>query len=148
MTLPRSKVTTTVRILLGAMFLLSGANGFFHFMPMPPMSARAMEMLGALGAAGYFIPLLKGIEIVAAGMLLSGRFVPLGLTILAPIVVNVVAFHAALAPEGVAIPLLLAAAEAYLGWSYRDVFAPILRARSMSEPAARATLDANLVAAR
>jgi hypothetical protein len=60
---------------------------------------------------------------------LSNRFVPLALLLLAPVIVNIVAFHAFLAPSGMAIPLAIVVFESYLAWTHRDVFAPILRAR-------------------
>ena len=61
---------------------------------------------------------------------MSNRFVPLALTLLAPVLVNIVAFHALLAHgEAIALPLSLTALEIYLAWSYREAFAPMLRAR-------------------
>jgi hypothetical protein len=61
---------------------------------------------------------------------LSNRFVPLALTILAPVVVNIVAFHAFLAPSGLALPLVIVAIEVFLAWSYRSAFEGVLRARA------------------
>jgi uncharacterized membrane protein YphA (DoxX/SURF4 family) len=125
-----SKLSTVARILMGALLLFSGLNAFFQFVPMPPMPPAAGAFVGALAAAGYFFPMLKGLEIVAGVLLVSGRFVPLALTVLAPILVNVVAFHAALAPAGLAVPLVLVAIEIYLAWTHRAAFAPLLRAKT------------------
>jgi uncharacterized membrane protein YphA (DoxX/SURF4 family) len=127
-----SKLSTAARILMGALLLFSGLNAFFHFMPLPPMPPAAGAFVGGLAAAGYFFPMLKGIEIIVGALLVSGRFVPLALTIAAPILVNVVAFHAALAPAGLAVPLVLLAAEIYLAWTHRAAFAPLLRAKADS----------------
>ena len=125
-----SKFATVARVLMGALLLFSGLNAFFHFAPMPAMPPAAGAFVGALAAAGYFFPLLKITEIVVGALLVSGRFVPLALTIAAPILVNVVAFHAALAPAGLAVPLVLLAAEIFLAWTHRDAFAPLLRAKA------------------
>jgi uncharacterized membrane protein YphA (DoxX/SURF4 family) len=103
-----------------------GLNGFLHFLPMPPAPEKAGAFLGALAATGYMFPLIKGTEVVAGLLLLSGRFVPLALTLLAPIVVNIVAYHAVLAPEGVAFPIVLAAVGIYLAYAYRDAFKGVL----------------------
>ena len=132
MTTAQSKIATTTRFLLGGMFLFSGLNGLLHFAPMPPMPPAAGAFLGAMVATGYLLPLLKITEIAAAALLLSGRYVPLALAVLAPVLVNVVAFHAALAPQGLAVPLVLLAAEIYLAWSNREAFAPMLRTRVAS----------------
>lgn len=125
-----STLRTGARILMGVGFLIPGLNGFFHFMPMPPAPEAAMNFAGALAATGYMFPLVKSLEIAAGIALLSGRFVPLALLVLAPIMVNILAFHAALAPAGLGMPLVLFALGLYLAWSYRDAFRPVLRAKT------------------
>ena len=117
------------RVIMGGLFLFSGLNGLFQFAPMPPMPPAAGAFAGALLASGYFFPLLKILEIAIGVLLLSGRFVPLALTMAAPIVVNIIAFHAALAPAGLGAPIVLLVTELYLAWTYRAVFAPLLRAK-------------------
>jgi hypothetical protein len=62
------------------------------------------------------------------------------LTVIAPIIVNIVAFHLLLAPAGLALPLLLVLTQLYLAWSYRDSFAPLLR--STTAPARRSAPSA------
>ncbi|PCC70160.1 hypothetical protein SAMN02745121_03519 [Nannocystis exedens] len=117
---------TLARSLLGLLFLVFGLNGFFHFMPTPPHPARAGEFLGALAATGYMFPLIKGTEVVAGALLLSGRLVPLALVLLAPVIVNIVAFHLALAPGGYGMLAFIVGLEAYLAWAYRDSFVGVL----------------------
>jgi putative oxidoreductase len=116
--------THIVRYLLGGGFTLFGLNFFLHFLPQPPAPPAAMGFAGALFATGYMFPLIKVTEIAAGLLLLTNRFVPLALALLAPVLVNIV-----LAPAGLAIPIVLLAAELYLAWSYRDVYVPMLRAR-------------------
>jgi hypothetical protein len=79
-------------------------------------------------ASGYIMPLVKSIEIASGLALLSNRFVPLALTLLAPIIVNIVAFHFLLAPS-YGLPTVILALELYLAYSYRAAFLPMLRAR-------------------
>jgi hypothetical protein len=130
MTRTQFKAKTAARLLLGAAFTVFGLNGFLHFIPMPAPTGLAAVFMGGLGATGYMFPLIKGTEVVAGLLLLSNRFVPLALTILAPVVVNIVAFHAFLAPAGLALPLALTALGIYLAYTERAVFAPVLQARS------------------
>lgn len=131
MTRTQFKAKTAVRLALGAIFTVFGLNGFLHFIPAPAPAGLAAVFVGGLGASGYFFPLLKGTEVIVGLLLLSNRFVPLALTVLAPIVVNIVAFHAFLAPSGMVLPLLITALGVYLAYTERAVFAPILRARSV-----------------
>jgi hypothetical protein len=100
---------------------------------MPAPTGLAAVFMGGMGATGYFFPLLKGTEVVAGLLLLGNRYVPLALTVLAPIVVNIVLFHAFLAPAGIVLPLVIVALGVYLAYTERAVFAPILQARS-NEP--------------
>src|SRR5512140_3264760 len=123
------KLSNVTRLVLGGGFTLFGLNGFFHFLPMPPAPPAAGTFLGALVATGYMFPLIKSTEVISGLLLLGNRYVPLALALLAPVLVNIVAFHAFLAPAGLALPLVLLAAELYTAWSYRDAFAPMLRAR-------------------
>ncbi|MCA9673921.1 MAG: DoxX family protein, partial [Myxococcales bacterium] len=126
--LPR--VSTVARYVLGLIFFVFGLNGFLHFIPQPPPEGAAATFMGGLAATGYFFPLLKGTEVVAGALLLSNRLVPLALTVLAPIVVNIVAFHVALAPAALPMAILVLVLEIGLAWAYRDVFAPILRSQA------------------
>jgi len=125
-----SRLPTIARYLLGLVFTVFGLNFFLHFIPTPPPTDPAAgAFLGALFASGYVLTIVKLVEIGAGLLLLANRFVPLALALLAPIVVNIVAFHAVLAPAGVALPLVVLALELYLAWAYRAAFAPMLRAR-------------------
>lgn len=124
---------TGARIVLGLVFFVFGLNGFLHFLPQPPMPAAAGGFLGGLASAGYFFPLLKGTEVVAGVLLLSNRFVPLALTVLAPIIVNIAAFHVLLAPNPVMVALLLGL-EIYLAWVHRAAFRGVLTAQSATKP--------------
>lgn len=126
---------TGARWLLGAIFVVFGSNGFLHFMPMPAMPQAAETFMGALAATGYMLPLIKGVEIVGGLMLITGRFVPLALALLAPGIVNIAMFHTFLAPSGLPLALGLLALSLYLAWSYRDVYRPMLTPRAI--PTAR-----------
>lgn len=124
-----SKLVLAARILLGLVFFVFGLNFFLHFIPQPPMPEAAGAFAGAMFATGYLFVLLKVVEVASGLLLLSGRFVPLALALLAPIVVNIVLFHAFLAPAGIAVPLLVLALELFLAWSYRSAYRPMLAAR-------------------
>lgn len=137
----QSKAPFGARLALGSIFLVFGLNGFFHFIPQPaePPPAAALAFAGALFQTGYMFPLIKGTEVLASLFLLSGRFVPLALTLLAPIVVNIVAFHVFLAPG--AGPLVIAFTTLglglYLAWSEREVFKPFFAKREAAPSSLR-----------
>ena len=125
----KSKLVLAARILLGLIFFVFRLNFFFHFLPQPPPPPAAAAFAGAMFATGYLFVLLKVVEVASGLLLLIGRFVPLALALLAPVVVNIIMFHAFLAPAGLPVPILVLALELGLAWSYRDAFRPMLAAR-------------------
>jgi hypothetical protein len=124
----RSKLITIARVALGLLFVLSGLNGFFHFMPEPPVDGRAAVFKHALDSTGYIIPLLKTVELGAGLLLVSGRLIPLALALLAPVVLNIAAFHLFLAPQGLPVVAFMLAAGLVLAWRQRAAFRALLRA--------------------
>lgn len=137
---------TAARIGFGVVFLVFGLNGFLQFLPQPQLPGAAGAFLGALGETGYMFPIIKGVEVVAGVMLLSNRFVPLALVLLAPVVVNIVAFHLVLAPPN-PVTFLVLAGELYLAWVYRASFRGVLKSRAEASVSARVSTPANAVRA-
>jgi uncharacterized membrane protein YphA (DoxX/SURF4 family) len=117
------------RILLGLIFTFFGSNLLFHFLPTPPLTGDVATMTQLMAQHGW--TLFYGVVQVAAGlMLLSGRFVPLGLTLLAGMLVNILLFHITLNPSGIGPGLLSGLLEAYLVYAYREHFAGIFSANA------------------
>ncbi len=113
------------RSLLGLVFVIFGLNGFLHFIPQPEMPPGAIAFFGALAASGYMIPLLFATQIAGGALLLVGM-VPLAVVVLAPVIVNIVAFHVFLAPEGLPLAIVVAGLAAFLAWAHRDAYGPLL----------------------
>lgn len=132
------------RVLLGLVFLVFGLNGFLKFLPMPPQPEEAGKLLGAFAGSGYFFPLLKATEVLAGVALLSNRFVPLALVVLAPIVVNILAFHLALSPDAMSPVLTLLLA--FTAWGYRDHFRSVLAVRAQPSAAATSPVSSSALA--
>ncbi|MCU0662615.1 MAG: DoxX family protein [Myxococcota bacterium] len=120
--------TITARGFLGLVFFVSGLNGFLQFMPMGDMPGPAGSFLASLAATGYFLPLLMATKMAVGLALLTGRFVPLALIVLAPITIHIAAFHLFLAPQGTVMALVLGALQLALAWAYRDSFKGVLNA--------------------
>lgn len=131
------KLPLVARVLLGLPLVVFGLNGFLQFLPQPPLEGDAATYMTGLAATGYFFPLLKATEIAAGIALLSGRFVPLALVVLAPIVLHIFAFHAFLA-GGIGLPVVMIALGLYLAFSYRESFRGVLEAKAQPAQAAPA----------
>src|ERR1700677_4358540 len=121
----RRYVPLGARLLLGLVFFVFGLNGFLHFIPQPPPPQPALAFFGALFATGYMLPLIMGTQLLVGVLLLANRFVPMALILIAPVIVNIVAFHVALAPAGLPLALVVLALELVMAWSYREAFRPL-----------------------
>ena len=114
------------RVVLALPFLLAGSNHFLHFMPEPagpPPETPAMQFAGAMATTGY-LHAVKVLELLGGVLVISGRLVPLGLTILTPIVVNILLFEIfMLGSPGIGVVLLVLCVT--LIWAYRSHFAAV-----------------------
>ena len=114
------------RLLLGLMVFVFGLNGFLHFIPMGPMPAGlAGQFFVVMTQSHYMVPVFA-LQVIGGILLLINQFVPLALTILAPIIVNVLIFHITMQPAGLppgTVALILWIVLASRLWSH---FAPLL----------------------
>ena len=101
------KIASTIaRYLLGFIFLVFGLNGFLHFIPMPPPSGLAGQFMGALFVS-HFLVVVFLLQLIPAILLLINRYVPLALVLLGPVIVNIVLFHAFMAPSGLPLAVVV-----------------------------------------
>ncbi len=118
-------VTLACRLLLGLIFVVFGLNGFLHFIPQPPPPPGL--------AQDYFMVMLKSqsmvlpfaLQIVGGVLLLVNRYVPLALVLLGPVIVNILMFHALMAPEGIAPGLVTAILWSVVFFRVRTAFGGI-----------------------
>lgn len=129
----RRILTHVIRVLTGLAFTVFGLNGFLNFLQPPPdmvMPEGAAAFTAALMATGYMMKLIGTTQLVSGLLLLSGRFVPLALVLLAPFLVNALCFHLVLEPTGLPNTLVFIVFELYLAWTYRSAYRPLLTARA------------------
>ena len=110
------------RILLGLVFLVFGLNDFFHFIPMQTIPGDAGVMATLMYTHGWLT--FHGILYTVAGILLIvGRYVPVGLVLLGPILVNILVFHLTLTGgAGIGPGLVCTILEIFLIWAYWPAF--------------------------
>lgn len=115
------------RILLGLAFFIFGANGLLHFLPMPPMPASDATTWSTIMMSHHWMTFVAVVQLVAGLLLLVNRFVPLALTLLAPILVNVLLYHLLLlGGAGIGAGLFCTVLEVVLLLAYRRNFLPLL----------------------
>jgi putative oxidoreductase len=128
----KSNSTIAARVLLGIVFFSFGLNGLLNLFPLPPAQGAAAVFIEGLTVSRYFFPLLFVTYLFTGTALLTGRFVPLALTALAPVILNVAVMHFFVpsSKSEICLAALVTVLEVFLGWSYRAAFRPLLRPRS------------------
>ena len=119
--------TIISRVLLGLIFVTFGLNMFLNFIPMPPPpEGPARQFMTALFVSHY-VYVVGALQVVGGLILLSGRYVPLGLTLLGPVIVNIVCFHVLMAPAGLPMAIVVTLLALFLLGRYREHFAGLVK---------------------
>ncbi len=118
-----------VRILLGLIFTVFGANGLHPFLPMPPPPAGlAGQYVGALFQSHYTV-VIFAVQLIGGLLLLANLYVPFALAILGPVLVNVLCFHFLMLPAGLPLALATTILWFFLFYYYRRSFAGLFEAK-------------------
>ena len=118
-----------VRTLMGLLFIFGAVVFLFNLFTPPPMEGPLKTFNEGLAASGYFFTFLKITELVCGILLVAGRFVPLALIILSPIILNILMVHLFLDRSGLPVAIFLVLANIFIAYYYRDRFEPLLRAK-------------------
>ena len=115
-----------VRVIMGLMYLFSSVVVLFKLFPQPEQHGDIKTFMDGVNASVYLMPLIKITELICAIALITGFFAPLATVVIFPITVNILFFHAILAPEGLLMGVLLFLANLFLAYAYRDHYKGLL----------------------
>jgi hypothetical protein len=115
-------LNTIARIILGLIFLVLGLNGFFFFIPAPPIGGFAATFFSVM-VESHFSVMVFGVQVIAAVMLLTDQYVPLALVTLAALLANILNFHITMQPSGLPLPLFTTLCWFLTAWPLRSHFA-------------------------
>ena len=120
-----------LRTLMGALFIFVSILFFFHlYGKQPELKGTAKAFNDGLVASVYLMPLIKSIELICGILFVIGRFVPLATVVIFPIVVNILMYHAYIAPSGVPLAAILLVINLFLAFYYRKNYAGLLAAKA------------------
>ena len=120
--------SVAARYLAGVIFLVMGLNGFLNFIPFPPPGGIAAQFMGALYVSHY-LWVIFAFQLVAGLLLLVNRYVPLAVAMLAPVLVNILVFHALMAPSGLPLALFVAVLWTVIFVDVRPAFSGLFQSR-------------------
>jgi putative oxidoreductase len=119
--------TIIVRVLLGLAFVFSGVNIIHPLFKMPEMAASPAKDFSMALMQSHYMYVIGALQLAGGLLLLSGRLVPLGLTLLGPVIVNILLFHIFLNQAGLPIAIVVSVLALFLLWQYRANFAGLLK---------------------
>jgi hypothetical protein len=122
-------VFTIARLLLGLMFFVFGLNDFLNFIPMGPMPTGHPGEFFAVMFATHYIYAIGVVMAVSGILLLANRFVALGLTLLGPVLVNILLFHLFMQPKSIGMGLIATLLWLLVAWQHKAAFAGLFKAR-------------------
>lgn len=117
------------RYLLGLIFVVFGANGLHPFLPMVMPPGVAGQFLGALFVS-HIVVVVALLQLISGILLLVGRYVPLALVLLGPVIVNIVLFHAFMAPSGLPLAAVVVLLWLLTAWNVRSAFEGIFKQKA------------------
>jgi uncharacterized membrane protein YphA (DoxX/SURF4 family) len=122
-------VSIVARYLLAIIFLVFGFNGFFHFLTMPPMPGIPGQFMGAVFESHFYV-VIFGLQVISGLLFLIGRYVPLALVLIGPVLFDILCFHIFMAPSSIGPGLLATLLWFLVFYSVRSHFAGIFVAKA------------------
>ncbi len=123
-------VVLIARILLGLMFVVFGAIGLFHLMTPPPMPDGLMKRFSDVLNESHYSQIVSALQLVSGLLLLVGRFVPLALVLLGPVLVNILLVHILMAPASIGPGVVATLLWFIVFYAHREAFAGIFKAKA------------------
>ncbi len=118
-----------VRILMGLLLMFASVVYFLKLFPEPEMQGDVKVFNMGIKASGYLMPVVKMVELLCSIAFITGLFVPLATILIFPITLNILFYHAFLAPESLPIAILLLLGNLFIAYYYRDKYKPMLTAK-------------------
>ena len=124
----KKKILFGVSLLFGLMFINSGLNKFFNYIPIPNDLPESMiKLTAAIKEIGWLLPLIGFAEIVGGILFITNKFRALGAIIIFPVLVGVVLTHIFNAPSGLPIAIVLLGIELWVIIENRDKYLPMIK---------------------
>jgi putative oxidoreductase len=124
----KNKILLGVSILFGLMFINSGLNKFFNYMPMPKdMPENMVKLMTAFMTISWLMPLVAVAEIVGGLLFMTNKYRALGAIIIFPVMIGIVLTHIVYAPSGLPLALILLAINLWAIIDNREKYLPMIK---------------------
>lgn len=120
-----SKFTQIVRIVLGLILIVFGANKIYSFIPLPQPPEAAANFMNSLADTGYILTVVAIFEIIIGLMLILRLWVPFVLLLLVPLSLNILLFHLFMDIPAIGTALLVVVLNGILLYKHRQKYTPL-----------------------
>lgn len=115
-------------VVFGLLFINSGLNKFFNYMPMPKDLPESMiKAMGAFIQIGWLMPLVAVAEIIGGLLFMTNKYRALGAIIIFPVMIGVLLTHITIAPSGLPIAVVLLAINVWVIIENREKYLPMIK---------------------
>ena len=115
-----------VSLLFGLLFINSGLNKFFNYMPMPDMPEKTKALFGAMMQISWLLPLIAVAEIIGGILIIIPKTRALGAIILVPITIGILLWHMDVG-DSMVLPLILTAILLWIIFENRTKYTPMVQ---------------------
>ena len=124
----KKKILFIVSLLFGLIFINSGLNKFFNYMPMPDdLPDNMIKLMTAFMQIGWLMPPVAVAEIAGGILFITNKFRALGAIIIFPILIGILLTHITIAPSGLPIALILFSIEVWVIIENRGKYLPMVK---------------------
>ncbi|TLV02871.1 DoxX family protein [Dyadobacter luticola] len=123
----KNKILFVLCLLSGLMFINSGLDKFFHYIPVPKDLPEKMVKVGAaFEVIGWLLPLVGAVEILGGLLLIFPKTRALGAVVLVPVLAGILLTHITMAPAGLPVAIILVAIILWVMIENRKKYLPMI----------------------
>jgi uncharacterized membrane protein YphA (DoxX/SURF4 family) len=124
----KKKILFVVCLLFGLMFINSGLNKFFNYMPTPKdLPESLIKVMTAFMAIKWLLPLVGIAEIVGGLLFITNKYRALGAIIIFPITIGILLTTLVNAPSGLPLALVILATNFWVLIENRGKYMPMIK---------------------
>ena len=124
----KKNILFVISLLFGLLFINSGLNKFFNYMPVPKdLPEGLLKVVGAFMEIKWLLPLIAVVEIVGGILVITNRFRALGAIVILPVMVGILLTHIINAPSGLILALILFVINSWIIFENRQKYMPMIR---------------------
>ena len=123
-------VTPVARILLGLVFVVFGLQGFLQFIPAGTLPRGLAGQFLSVLMQSHYVLFVSAFQLVGGLLLLANRYIPLALTLLGPILVNILLYHLLLDHTGASVAIVVTILWGILAFRHRQYFSSLFVQRA------------------